>query len=133
VQYIAVPYMDQTTSQVEWKKGSAEFLILSLVEARPRHGYEISKLIEQRSRGSFSRRLALPAALPSGTPRLAVWTLGRTKRTAPSPLLSFDASGAQSPRFAASRLARIRSRYQSHHGGRKCLNGSQKFSAALLH
>jgi PadR family transcriptional regulator PadR len=26
-------------------------LILSLIEARPRHGYEISKLIEQRSAG----------------------------------------------------------------------------------
>jgi PadR family transcriptional regulator PadR len=35
----------------ELKKGSAELLILSLVEARPRHGYEISKLIEERSDG----------------------------------------------------------------------------------
>ena len=37
----------------EWKKGSAELLILSLVEAEPRHGYEISKLIELRSGGSL--------------------------------------------------------------------------------
>jgi PadR family transcriptional regulator PadR len=44
--------MDYTTSQVEWKRGSAELLILSLVEARARHGYEISKLIEQRSEGA---------------------------------------------------------------------------------
>ncbi len=35
----------------ELKKGSAELLILSLVEARPRHGYEISRLIETRSEG----------------------------------------------------------------------------------
>lgn len=35
----------------ELKKGSAELLILSLVEHRPRHGYEISKLIEERSEG----------------------------------------------------------------------------------
>jgi transcriptional regulator len=35
----------------ELKKGSAEMLILSLVEARPRHGYEIGKLIETRSDG----------------------------------------------------------------------------------
>jgi PadR family transcriptional regulator PadR len=35
----------------ELKKGSAELLILSLVEHRPRHGYEISKLIEERSDG----------------------------------------------------------------------------------
>ena len=44
--------MDVTLSQTEWKRGSAELLILSLVEARPRHGYEISKLIEQRSEGA---------------------------------------------------------------------------------
>ena len=35
----------------ELKKGSAELMILSLVEARPRHGYEISKLIGARSEG----------------------------------------------------------------------------------
>lgn len=35
----------------ELKKGSAELLILSLIENRPRHGYEISKLIESRSDG----------------------------------------------------------------------------------
>ncbi len=44
--------MDHTASQAEWKKGSAELLILSLVELRPRHGYEICKLIEQRSGGA---------------------------------------------------------------------------------
>ena len=33
------------------KKGSTELLALSLVEDRPRHGYEIGKLIEQRSGG----------------------------------------------------------------------------------
>jgi transcriptional regulator len=44
--------MDTTPLRTEWKKGSAEMLILSLVEARPRHGYEISKLIERRSEGA---------------------------------------------------------------------------------
>jgi transcriptional regulator len=38
----------------ELKKGSAEFLILSLVEARPRHGYDIAQLIEQRSGGTVT-------------------------------------------------------------------------------
>ena len=37
----------------EWKKGSAELLLLSLLEAVPRHGYEIGKLIEQRSQGAL--------------------------------------------------------------------------------
>lgn len=38
----------------ELKKGSAELLILSLVETRARHGYEIGKLIEQRSGGTIT-------------------------------------------------------------------------------
>jgi len=50
--------MDSTSPQVAWKKGSAELLILSLVEARPRHGYEISKLIEQRSGGTVRFHVA---------------------------------------------------------------------------
>ena len=42
----------------ELKKGSAELLILSLVEARARHGYEISKLIESRSDGTIKFNIA---------------------------------------------------------------------------
>jgi DNA-binding PadR family transcriptional regulator len=42
----------------ELKKGSTELLILSLVEARPRHGYEIGKLIEARSLGKLRPRIA---------------------------------------------------------------------------
>jgi transcriptional regulator len=38
----------------ELKKGSAELLILSLLEARPRHGYDLSKLIESRSGGELT-------------------------------------------------------------------------------
>jgi PadR family transcriptional regulator, regulatory protein PadR len=37
----------------EWKKGSAELLVLSLLNDQPRHGYDISRLIEIRSRGSL--------------------------------------------------------------------------------
>jgi transcriptional regulator len=37
----------------EWKKGSAELLVLSLLEDQPRHGYDVSKLIETRSGGSL--------------------------------------------------------------------------------
>jgi transcriptional regulator len=37
----------------ELKRGSAELLILSLLEARPRHGYDLSKLIETRSGGEL--------------------------------------------------------------------------------
>jgi PadR family transcriptional regulator len=37
----------------ELKKGSAELLILSLLEVQARHGYELSKLIESRSGGAL--------------------------------------------------------------------------------
>jgi PadR family transcriptional regulator PadR len=37
----------------ELKRGSAELLILSLLDARPRHGYDLSKLIETRSGGDL--------------------------------------------------------------------------------
>lgn len=42
----------------ELKKGSAELLILSLVEDRPRHGYDIGQLIDLRSRGSLHFNIA---------------------------------------------------------------------------
>jgi PadR family transcriptional regulator, regulatory protein PadR len=51
-------YMQSFILDRELKKGSAELLILSLVEARPRHGYEISKLIEQRSEGAVRFRVS---------------------------------------------------------------------------
>jgi transcriptional regulator len=35
----------------ELKKGAAELLLLALLDARPRHGYELGKLIEARSGG----------------------------------------------------------------------------------
>ena len=41
-------------SDRELKKGSAELLILSLLEDLPRHGYEISKQIEARSKGRLT-------------------------------------------------------------------------------
>jgi transcriptional regulator len=47
----------------ELKKGSSEMLILSLLEARPRHGYEIGKLIEARSGGRLT--FALPTLYPT--------------------------------------------------------------------
>ena len=42
------------TPDPEWKKGSAELLVLSLLEARARHGYEIAKLIGDRSGGALT-------------------------------------------------------------------------------
>src|SRR5438552_2305877 len=44
VRYVVMKYISQMLSR-ELKKGSAELLVLSLVEDRARHGYEIGKLI----------------------------------------------------------------------------------------
>ena len=38
-------------------KGSAELLVLTLLEGRPRHGYDIGKLIEERSNGQIRFRI----------------------------------------------------------------------------
>jgi PadR family transcriptional regulator len=43
-----------TKADAALKKGSAEMLVLSLLEERARHGYEIAKLIEERSAGVLS-------------------------------------------------------------------------------
>lgn len=43
--------MEDNLHDRELKKGSTEFLVLALLEHEPRHGYELSKLIEHRSRG----------------------------------------------------------------------------------
>ena len=47
----------------ELKKGSIEMLVLSLLESRARHGYEIGKLIEARSGGRLT--FALPTLYPT--------------------------------------------------------------------
>jgi len=45
--------MSMTLFSPAVKKGSAEMLVMALVEDRPRHGYEIGKLIEERSGGAL--------------------------------------------------------------------------------
>src|SRR5258708_39968262 len=45
--------MALTPTDPEWKKGSAELLVLSLLEDQPRHGYDVSKLIQIRSGGAL--------------------------------------------------------------------------------
>jgi transcriptional regulator len=50
--------IETRTLDREMKKGAAELVILSIVEARARHGYEISKLIETRSAGQLKFHVA---------------------------------------------------------------------------
>jgi len=51
-------YIGSRILERELKKGSAELLILSLVEDQPRHGYDIGALIEQRSKGALRFNVA---------------------------------------------------------------------------
>lgn len=42
----------------ELKRGSTEILILALLEERDRHGYELARLIDERSHGAISFHVA---------------------------------------------------------------------------
>src|SRR5947209_19628907 len=55
---MSIAYMASAILDRELKKGSAELLILSLVDDRPRHGYDIGQLIEMRSRGALKFNVA---------------------------------------------------------------------------
>ena len=46
------------SNDAELRKGSAETLVLALLEERDRHGYEIAKLIERRSDGALAFHVA---------------------------------------------------------------------------
>jgi PadR family transcriptional regulator, regulatory protein PadR len=56
-------YREPALFSAELKKGSTEMLILALLDERPRHGYEIGKLIEARSAGRLT--FALPTLYPT--------------------------------------------------------------------
>jgi PadR family transcriptional regulator PadR len=58
VTYVAMTDIETPGLDRELKKGSAELIVLSIVEARARHGYEISKLIESRSAGQLKFHVA---------------------------------------------------------------------------
>src|ERR687897_3887320 len=55
---MAMSYIGSHILDRELKKGSAELLILSLVEDQPRHGYDIGSLIERRSKGTLKFNVA---------------------------------------------------------------------------
>jgi PadR family transcriptional regulator, regulatory protein PadR len=51
--------MDDTAMMSrELKRGSTELLILALIEDQPRHGYDIARLIGERSEGSITYHVA---------------------------------------------------------------------------
>ena len=48
--------VDMTTRSLQ--KGSAEFLVLAVLDGPPRHGYEIAQLIDERSEGRLKFQAA---------------------------------------------------------------------------
>jgi len=58
IAYMAMSAIERRMLDRELKKGSAELIILSILEPRARHGYEISKLIESRSNGQLKFHIA---------------------------------------------------------------------------
>ncbi len=53
-----MPHMGTTGLERELKRGSTELLILALLEERDRHGYDIARLIDDRSDGAISFHVA---------------------------------------------------------------------------
>ena len=90
----------------ELKKGSAELLILSLIEHRPRHGYEISKLIEQRSEGVLKFNVAsfYPLLYRLEKRGFISGPLGGKGRSAAAPVLPAHGAGQDSAQGAAQLL-----------------------------
>jgi PadR family transcriptional regulator PadR len=52
--YLSMTDINALTLDRELKRGSGELLILAVLEARPRHGYDLSKLIHARSGGQLT-------------------------------------------------------------------------------
>ena len=93
----------------ELRKGSAEVLILSLLDERDRHGYEIAKLIERaiRRRAQVPRRVALPDAVPPRAPRPDSGPLGRKERPTAEALLPSNRRRTEDARVATQKLERV--------------------------
>jgi PadR family transcriptional regulator, regulatory protein PadR len=86
------------------QKGSAEMLILALVEERPRHGYEIAQLIEERSGGEI--RFQIPSLYP--------------------PLYRLERRGLVEGRWVEKAGARRRRYYRLTPAGRKALAAQRR-------
>lgn len=50
--------MGMNALERELKRGSTELLILALLEERDRHGYDLARVIDERSRGAISFHVA---------------------------------------------------------------------------
>ena len=93
----------------EAKKGTAELVVLAFLEDEPRHGYELTQLIEERSGGALTFNFAsLYATLYKLEERKMYFeALGRKIGPAPAPLLQYYRDRARGAGFAAKRVASV--------------------------
>ena len=111
----------------ELKKGSAELIILSIVETRARHGYEISKLIEARSDGQLKFHIASLYPLLYRLEERG-WLQGRWVEKAGQRRRRFYRLTAEGRRVLASQRDTWKTfvdGHASHHGSRPCLTGAR--------
>ena len=117
--------MGPPCSAANSKKGTTPLLVLALLEAMPRHGYELSKLIESRSGGVVRIHAAslypLLYALEAKRWIEGRWVEkpGERRRR----FLSSDRGGEATARHRAPRLARVREGHLGGGGSRVCVTG----------
>ena len=117
-----------TTLDQEWKKGSAELLILSLLEDQPRHGYDIGKLIESRSGGKLRFHIASLYPLLYRLEHRG-WIQGRWVEKPNQRRRRYyrlTTQGQKNSGPATPKLAGICRRGQPNHGGGACLSGNTR-------
>ncbi len=123
--------MEDRSVDREWKKGSAELLILSLLDVLPRHGYEISKLIEQRSQGALSFHAASLYPLLYRLEKRG-WIQGRWVEKSGQRRRRYYRLTALGRKILASQRQGWQDVHRSHqpdHGGGKCLTGTGRFAS----
>ena len=102
----------------EWKKGSAELLVLSLLEDQPRHGYDVSKLIQIRSGGALRFHVTSLYPLLHRLEKLG-WIEGRWVEKPEQRRRRYYAphtAGSKSASFETEELAGLRRTHQPHYG-----------------
>ena len=122
--------MDLTADQ-EWKKGSAELLVMSLLEDQPRHGYDISKMIEIRSGGAlrFHVTSLYPLLHRLEKEGLGRGTMGGEAGTAPAEVLQPDPARQKGASVQAEELAGFRCGGGPGHGDGTCLIGKESLES----
>ena len=108
--------MDDTVD-ASVRRGSAEVLILSMIEDRARHGYEIARLIEQQSHGAVRFHVAsfYPLLYQLERRGLIRGTLDREVRPAAPAVLPHHAPRADASWRSALAMGRV---HRGDHGTR---------------